>query len=112
MLTGNILLLLFVALAVLVLVIVQTTLAVFHDRVVTAQGPTRSLESLETAIADKRMALSDIDNELGERRKALANIADVQADYDATKRQLDELNAEWLQKDERRDEIRVLREEI
>ncbi|MEX2695831.1 chromosome segregation ATPase-like protein [Rhizobium mongolense] len=58
------------------------------------------------------MALSDIENELGERRKALANIADVQADYDATKRQLDELNAEWLQKDERRNEIRALREEI
>lgn len=112
MLTGNILLLLFVALAVVVLVIVQTTFAVLHDRVVTAQGPTRSLESLETAIADKRLALSDIDNELGERRKALANIADVQADYDATKRQLDELNAEWLQKDERKDEIRALREEI
>ena len=36
----------------------------------------------------------------------------MQADYDATKRQLDELNAEWLQKDERREEIRALREEI
>lgn len=112
MLTGNILILLFAALAVLVLIIVQTTFALLHDRVVTAAGPTRSLESLQTAIADKRMALSDIDNELGERRKALANIADVQADYDATKRQLDELNAEWLQKDERKDEIRALREEM
>ncbi|MFS2150809.1 chromosome segregation ATPase-like protein [Rhizobium sp. Rhizsp42] len=112
MLTGNILILLFAALAIVVLIIVQTTFAVLHDRVVTAAGPTRSLESLETAIADKRMALSDIDNELGERRKALANIADVQADYDATKRQLDELNAEWLQKDERKDEIRALREEV
>jgi len=112
MLTGNILILLFAALAVVVLIIVQTTFAVLHDRVVTAAGPTRSLESLETAIADKRMALSDIDNELGERRKALANIADVQADYDATKRQLDELNAEWLQKDERKDEIRALREQM
>lgn len=112
MLTGNILILLFAALAILALIGVQTGFAVLHDRAVTAAGPTRSLESLETAIADKRMALSDIDNELGERRKALANIADVQADYDATKRQLDELNAEWLQKDERRDEIRAIREEI
>lgn len=105
-------LLLFAAFAVVALIIVQTSLAVLHDRAVTAAGPTRSLESLEAAISDKRMALSDIDNELGERRKALANIADVQADYDATKRQLDELSAEWLQKDERRDEIRALREEI
>ncbi|MBD8650999.1 chromosome segregation ATPase-like protein [Rhizobium sp. CFBP 13726] len=112
MLTGNIVILLFAALTVVVLIIIQTTFAVLHDRAVTAAGPTRSLESLETAIADKRMALSDIDNELGERRKALANIADVQADYDATKRQLDELNAEWLQKDDRKDEIRALREEV
>ncbi|MGO7804883.1 chromosome segregation ATPase-like protein [Rhizobium ruizarguesonis] len=112
MLTGNILILLFAALAVVALIGVQTGFAVLHDRAVTAAGPVRSLESLETAIADRRMALSDIDNELGERRKALANIADVQADYDATKRQLDELNAEWLQKDERRDEIRAIREEI
>ncbi|KQZ57403.1 hypothetical protein [Ensifer sp. Root558] len=104
--------LLFAALAVLALIGVQTGFAVLHDRAVTAAGPMRSLESLETALADKRMALSDIENELGERRKALANIADVQADYDATKRQLDELNAEWLQKDERRDEIRALREEM
>ena len=112
MLTGNILILFFAALAVVALIGVQTGFAVLHDRAVTAAGPMRSLESLETAIADKRMALSDIDSELGERRKALANIADVQADYDATKRQLDELNAEWLQKDERRDEIRAIREEI
>ncbi|SCX31356.1 chromosome segregation protein SMC [Agrobacterium sp. DSM 25558] len=112
MLTGNILILLFAALAVIALICVQTGFAVLHDRAVTAAGPMRSLESLETSIADKRMALSDIDNELGERRKALANIADVQADYDATKRQLDELNAEWLQKNERRDEIRAIREEI
>ncbi len=104
--------LLFAALAVVALIIVQTSLAVLHDRAVTAAGPTRSLESLEAAISDKRMALGDIENELAERRKALANIADVQADYDATKRQLDELNAEWLQKDQRRDEIRALREEI
>ncbi|AGB73712.1 MULTISPECIES: McrB family protein [Rhizobium] len=104
--------LLFAAMAVVALIVVQISLAVLHDRAVTASGPTRSLESLETAIADKRMALSDIENELGERRKALANIADVQADYDATKRQLDDLNAEWLQKDERREEIRALREVI
>ncbi|PZM08090.1 chromosome segregation ATPase-like protein [Rhizobium tubonense] len=104
--------LLFAALAVLSLIAVQTGFAILHDRAVTAAGPMRSLESLQTALDDKRMALSDIDNELGERRKALANIADVQADYDATKRQLDELNAEWLQKDERRNEIRALREEI
>ncbi|MFS8116702.1 chromosome segregation ATPase-like protein, partial [Rhizobium jaguaris] len=66
--------LLFAAMAVVALIVVQISLAVLHDRAVTASGPTRSLESLETAIADKRMALSDIENELGERRKALANI--------------------------------------
>ncbi|WP_426122794.1 chromosome segregation ATPase-like protein [Pararhizobium sp. PWRC1-1] len=112
MLTANMLILLFAAFAVVILIGVQTSFAVLHDRVVTAAGPMRSLESLETALTDKRMALSDIDNELSERRKALANIADVQADYDATRRQLDELNAEWLQKDERRDEIRAIREQI
>ena len=46
MLTGNILILLFAALTVVVLIIVQTTFAVLHDRAVTAAGPTRSLESL------------------------------------------------------------------
>ena len=112
MLTGNVLILLFAALAAVALIGVQTGFAVLHDRAVTAAGPIRSLESLETAISDKRMTLSDIENELGERRKALAHIADVQTEYDATKRQLDELKAEWLQKDERREEIRAIREEI
>ncbi|WFT84347.1 McrB family protein [Rhizobium leguminosarum] len=112
MLTENILLLVLTAVALVALIGAQTVLAIYHDRAVTAAGPTMTLESLIASIDQKRNALSDIENDLAERRKALANIADVQADYDATKRQLDDLKTEWLQQDERRAEVRAVREEI
>ncbi|NEJ00158.1 chromosome segregation ATPase-like protein [Rhizobium ruizarguesonis] len=112
MLTGNILLVTGLGMAILALTGVQTFFAIMHDRVVTAKGPALALEELEGQIVDRRGRLTDIENDLAERRKALANIADVQADYDATKRQLDDLNAEWNQQDERRKEIRTLREEM
>ncbi|MCA1367188.1 chromosome segregation ATPase-like protein [Bradyrhizobium sp. BRP14] len=112
MLTGNILLVTLLGLALLSLVLVQTVMAVLHDRVVTAAGPTRALEDLEGQITERRGRLADIENDLSERRKALANIADVQADYDATKRQLEDLQAEWNQLEDRRAEVRALREEV
>lgn len=112
MLTGNILLVTLLGLALLSLILVQTVAAVFHDRAVTAAGPTRSLEDLEGQIAERRGRLADIENDLAERRKAMANIADIQADYDATKRQLDDLKVEWNQLEERRAEVRKVREEI
>ncbi|WP_406872603.1 chromosome segregation ATPase-like protein [Aminobacter sp. P9b] len=112
MLTGNILLVTGLGMAILALIAVQTFFAIMHDRVVTAKGPALALEELEGQITDRRGRLIDIENDLAERRKALANIADVQADYDATKRQLDDLNAEWNQQDERRKEVRTLREEM
>ncbi len=112
MLTGNILLLVLSALALVALIGTQTILAIFHDRAVTAAGPTLTLDALIASIDQKQTTLSDIDNELLERRKALANIADVQADYDATKRQMDDLKTEWLQQDDRRAEVRAVRDEI
>ncbi|WP_192936574.1 McrB family protein [Sinorhizobium meliloti] len=112
MLTENILLLVLTAVALVALIGAQTVLAIYHDRAVTTAGPTMTLESLIASIDQKRNVLSDIENDLAERRKALANIADVQADYDATKRQLDDLKTEWLQQDERRAEVRAVREEI
>lgn len=112
MLTGNLLFLVLTALALVSLIGAQTFLAIYHDRAVTAAGPTMKLENLVASIEQKQATLLDLENDLNERRKALANIADIQADYDATKRQLDELKAEWLQQDERRAEVRAVREEI
>lgn len=112
MLTGNILLVTALGLLLLALVAMQLFSAIMHDRVVTAAGPTRTLDELEGQIADRRGRLTDIESDLAERRKALANIADIQADYDATRRQLDDLQSEWSQLAERRSEVRLVREEI
>lgn len=86
--------------------------AIFHDRAVSTAAPIRTLEAVVADIENKRAIRDDIDAELQARRKALANIADIQAEYDATQRQLDELKAEWLQLDERRAEIRRIRDEM
>ena len=97
---------------VLVLVGMQTFAAVMHDRAVTAAGPTRVLDDLVAEIARKRADKIDLETDLSERRKALANIADAQGDYEALVRQIADLNVEWAQMEERRQEVRAVRSEM
>lgn len=112
MLTENSAFLLLMAVSILGLVGVQTFFAIYHDRAVTAAAPIRHLDDLVAQIEGKRATLLDLEDDLAKRREALANIADVQADYDATSRQLHELKAEWNQMEERRNEVRSVRDEM
>ncbi len=112
MLTENSAYLLLLALSLLSLMGLHTFFAIYHDRAVTTAAPIRVLDDLLAEIDRKRAISLDLDSELAKRREALANIADVQADYDATTRQLHELKAEWSQMEERRTEIRAVRDEL
>lgn len=112
MLTSNTLIFLLLGIGLFGLIGIQLFFAIFHDRVVSAAGPQRALEALLVDIESKRDLLRDVETELTERRKRLENIADIQAEYDATKRQLDELKLEWSSLDEKRAEIRKLTVEM
>lgn len=112
MLTSNTLIFLLLGIGLFGLIGIQLFFAIFHDRVVSAAGPQRALEALLVDIDSKRDLLRDVETELAERRKRLENIADIQAEYDATKRQLDELKLEWTLQDEKRAEIRKLTVEM
>ncbi|MBX9468072.1 MAG: chromosome segregation ATPase-like protein [Rhizobium sp.] len=112
MLTSNTLIFLLLGIGLFGLIGIQLFFAIFHDRVVSAAGPQRALEALLVDIESKRDLLRDVETELAERRKRLENIADIQAEYDATKRQFDELKLEWTLQDEKRAEIRKLTGEM
>lgn len=112
MLTENSALLLLLAVMLLSLIGLQTFFAIYHDRAVTAAAPIRHLDDLVAQIDVKRATLLDLDEDLAKRREALADIANVQADYEATTRQLHELKAEWNQLEERRAEVRAVREDL
>ena len=112
MFTTNSLALLILGLSMLSLIGLHFALAIGHDRAITTASPLRSLEEIVGQIDSKRAVLSDLENELAKRREALVHLADIQSDVDAMARKLDELNAEWLQLDERRKEVRVVREEM
>jgi predicted nuclease with TOPRIM domain len=112
MFTFNSLALLILGLSMLSLVGLHFALAIGHDRAVTAAAPLRTLDEIVGQIDSKRAVLSDLETELAKRREALVHLADIQSDVDAMSRKLDELNAEWLQLDERRKEVRIVREEM
>src|SRR5262245_32168114 len=112
MFTSNSLALLILGLSMLSLVGLHFALAVGHDRAVTTAAPLRSLDEIIGQIDSKRAILSDLENELAKRREALVHLADIQSYVDASTRRLYELDAEWRQLDERRKEVRIVREEM
>lgn len=91
-----------------VLVLLQVLLAARHDHVIAAAPKYQSLELLDEQIESKRNIKLDLESELQERREALANYADKQADLDSLERRLEELHTEWNQLEERREELREL----
>lgn len=103
----------FIALCVALTVLLVVTLAraVLHDKVVNLQGPLEEERAVSVRIEEKRKTLDDLEADLEARRKALANIADVQAELDATLRKIDEAKHEWDQMSERRQEVLDMRAE-
>lgn len=81
------------------------------DHAITIKGPMATLGELDARIRGKETTLADLEAELEKRRQAVGNIADIEAEADALNRQLAELQAEWNQLEERRQEILELRQE-
>jgi len=108
MLTDTLILVIALLGTVGVLVLLQVLLAARHDHVIAAAPKYQTLELLDEQIESKRNIKLDLDSELQERREAIANFADKQADLDSLERRLGELHTEWNQLDDRREELREL----
>ncbi len=100
------------SIALLVLSFLTLFLATRHDKAVSLAGPLEEEGAVAARIAEKRASLTDLEFDLEQRRKALATIADVQAEVDALIRQRDALMVEWNQSAERRKEVEALRLEV
>ena len=104
---ASVVLLLILALAVLA--ILQTALAIRHDHEINLAGPRETLAQVNARNQAAQDKLKDVEEDLRLRREALANIADIQAEVDALVRQKEELLQEWSQLEERREEVRAMR---
>ena len=93
------------------LVFVMVLVAARADHQVTIRGPMATLEELERQIDTKRETLVDLDDDLKQRREALANVAGIQAEVDALVRQREDLLTEHQQLEHRRAEVLAVREE-
>ena len=99
------------AVACFLLSFVTLWLAYQHDKVVELAGPLEEKKAVEARIAETRLILDDVNDELSKRRAVLDNIAIVQADCEALRQQRDDLQIEWAQMTERREEVAALRRE-
>ena len=111
MLTDNTILVLAIAGVLILLAVVQLLLAARHDRAVTAAGPIEELAIYERRLEEKQRLVDELENELERRRKAMAVVADLQAEVDGLRRQKEELLAEWESLRDRRDEVAAVRQE-
>ncbi|WP_299819088.1 chromosome segregation ATPase-like protein [uncultured Jannaschia sp.] len=112
MITDNTLLV-FAAVGVLALLaVVQTALAIRHDRANAAAGPIEELSVYDARLDEKRRLMDDLEEELAKRREAMAVVADIGAEVDALRKQRHDLLAEWNTLENKRQEVQALREEI
>ncbi|KUJ77875.1 hypothetical protein AVO45_07825 [Ruegeria marisrubri] len=81
------------------------------DHAITIKGPMASLGELEAQIAGKKHLRDDLEAEVQKLRETAADYAFKQAEVDALVRQKAELQAEWNQLEDRRQEILALRQE-
>lgn len=95
----------------LALVIIMVVVAARADHANTLKPPLATLGEIDAQIRGKTFTLDDLEAELEKRRKAIASIADIQAEVDALIRQKDQVDDEWQQLADRRQEILALRQE-
>jgi hypothetical protein len=112
MLTGSLIVVVAVAGFIAILSMVQLFLAVRQDHELAAAPRYVSLEALDAKIQEKKDTATDLEDDLQQRRKDIATIADVQAEVVALEGKLDNLNLEWGQIEERRNEVSLVRGEI
>jgi len=93
------------------LVVAMTMAAIRADHWIGIQGPMATRDALDSQIAIKRATISDLDAELERIRKALVDLAKVQAEVDALERRRSELLAEYKQLESREQEIVAIRNE-
>ena len=111
MFTANIIIFAALSVALAVLSFITLFLATRHDKVVSLAGPIEEERAVLARIDEKRATLTDLEEELTKRREALANLANVGADFDALSGKLAELQTEWNQMEARREEVAALRRE-
>ena len=112
MITDNTLLVFIIVGVLALLAILQITLAVRQDRLVSAAGPIEELAVYEKRLEEKQRLMDDLEEELAKRREAMAVVADIGAEVDGLRRQKEELLAEWTAMDAKREEVQALRREI
>mgnify|MGYP000070670889 CR=1 FL=1 len=97
---------------VLALSLFNVLLASRHDSEIAKIGTKETLEQLKARVASKAEERDEILNEVASLRDKLLSMAEIQAEVQAHEKKLDELQIEWSQASERREEVAALRRQI
>ena len=112
MLTDNLLIVIAIIGFVAILSLIQFILAARHDHEIAAAPRYRTLEVLDEEIQLKADVKNDLEAELDKRREAIAVIADKRQEVEALQKQHDELEVEWGQLEDRRNQVFEVRKEM
>lgn len=112
MLTDNLLIVIAIIGFVAILALIQFILAARHDHEIAAAPRYRTLEVLDEEIQLKADVKNDLEAELDKRREAIAVIADKRQEVEALQKQHDELEVEWGQLEDRRNQVFEVRKEM
>lgn len=112
MITDNTLLVFVIIGALALLAVIQITLAIRQDRLISAAGPIEELAVYDKRLEEKQRLMEDLEVEVQKRREAMAHVTDVEAEVDGLRRQKEELLTEWNSLEEKRNEVRAVRGEI
>jgi len=105
MLTDNLLIVIAIMGVVVILALIHFILAVRHDHEIAAAPRYRTLDVLDEEIQLKSDVKSDLEAELDKRREAIGVIADKRQEVDILQKKHDELEVEWGQLEDRRNEV-------
>jgi hypothetical protein len=112
MLIGNLLIVFAIMGIIATLLIIQFILAARYDHEISAAPRYKTLDVLDEEIQLKKDVTADLEAELDKRRQALAVMADLHQEVEILDKKRDELEVEWGQLGDRRNEIHLVRTEM
>lgn len=112
MITDNTLLVFIIIGALALLAVIQITLAIRQDRLISAAGPIEELAVYNKRVEEKQRLINDLEVEEQKRREALAHVTDIETEVAGLRRQKEELLTEWNSLEDKRNEIHAVRGEI
>ena len=107
----NLTILIAIGASIAILTLIQLFLALRHDHAVSVAGPLAEIDALFARIEDLKASKVDHEAKIDNFKKALVEQLEKQAEADALRLRIDELQTEWISLQDKRIDVQSVREE-